>query len=55
MKIRGGLGAVLVVSVENDINYDINALKAFVVDGKKIKPDTWYTLKGEKVVEVKER
>ena len=54
VKIRGGLGAVLVVAVENDSNYDINAWKAFVVDGKNIKPDTWYTLKGKKVVEVAE-
>ena len=54
VKIRGGLGAVLVVAVENDSNHDIDAWKAFVVDGKKIKPDTWYTLKDKNVVEVAE-
>ena len=42
--VKGGLGAVLVIAVENDDNYDINEWKAVVVDGEKVKADTWYTL-----------
>ena len=51
-KIRGGLGAVLVIAVEEDDSFDIKEWKSFVVDGKTIKADTWYTLKGGQIVEV---
>ena len=44
IKIKGGLGAVLMIALENDNNYDIKHTKTFVVDGEKIKADTWYTL-----------
>jgi len=52
IKARGGLGAVLVICVENDSDYDIREWKAVVVDGETIKPDTWYTLKDGEIVEV---
>ena len=51
VKVRGGLGAVLVIAEENANNYDIYKWAATVVDGEKIKPDTWYTLKNGEFVE----
>ena len=53
MKIRGGLGALLVCAIENERNYDIVAWKAVVVDGERIKADTWYTVKNGELEEVK--
>jgi len=44
VKVRGGLGAILVIATENDNDYDIKEWKAGVVDGETIKADTWYTL-----------
>ena len=43
-KVRGGIGSVLVVCVENEDSYDIAEWKAAVVDGERIRPDTWYTV-----------
>ena len=54
VKIKGGMGAILVIAVENDVDYDIKEWKAFVVDGETVKPDTWYTLKDGRPVEVDE-
>ena len=54
VKIKGGMGAILVIAVENDEDYGIKKWKAFVVDGKNIKPDTWYKLKNGDIVEVSE-
>ena len=54
VKIKGGMGAILVIAVKNDEYYDIKEWKAFVVDGENIKPDTWYKLKNGDIVEVSE-
>ena len=54
VKIKGGMGAILVIAVENDVDYDIKEWGAFVVDGETVKPDTWYTLKDGRPVEVDE-
>ena len=54
VKIRGGMGAILVCAVEKDTNYNIATWAAVVVDGEKIKPDTWYTVKGGQFVEAGE-
>ena len=43
-KVRGGIGSVLVVCVEKKNSYDIAEWKAAVVDGERIRPDTWYTV-----------
>ena len=43
-RIRGGLGAVLVIAEENDCDYDIASWRAVIVDGETIKADTWYKL-----------
>jgi hypothetical protein len=51
IKAKGGLGAVLVIAVENDNNFDLKEWKAFVVDGETVKADTWYTLRNGKLVE----
>ena len=53
-KVKGGLGAVLVLVEENSNNYDIKAWKAVVVDGERIKEDTFYVLKDGEFVEVSE-
>ena len=52
VKVRGDLGAVLVVAVENDLNYDIKEWKAGVVDGDVLKPGIWYTVHDGEWVEV---
>ena len=50
---KGGLYSVLVLTdwewVGND--YVPWAVKAIIIDGKTYKPDTWYELRGGKVVE----
>jgi hypothetical protein len=51
VKIKGGLGAVLVICEENADNCDIKEWKAFVVDGTDIRVDTWYKLVNGKLVE----
>lgn len=50
--VCGGLGSLLVIAEENDINCRIKAWKAVVVDGETIKPDTWYELKNGEFAEV---
>jgi hypothetical protein len=44
VRVRGGMGAVLVIVEENESNYDIASWKAAIVDGSRIKADTWYKL-----------
>ena len=51
VKIRGGLGALLVCAIENERNYDIVDWKAVVVDGERIKADVFYTLTNGEFVE----
>ena len=43
-KVRGGIGAVLVIAEEERTNYKVKDWQVVVVDGKNIKPDTWYKL-----------
>mgnify|MGYP003290233432 CR=1 FL=1 len=54
IKARGGLGSILVIAVENEDNYDIKEWKAEVVDGVKIKADTWYKLENGEFVEIED-
>ena len=54
VRVKGGLGAVLVIAEEKSDSYDIAEWKAAVVDGEEIKPDTWYTLKDGEFMEVKD-
>jgi hypothetical protein len=53
-KIKEGMGAMLTIAKESENDYDIVAWKSFVIDGKKYKPDTWYTLENGKVVEARD-
>ena len=52
-KAKGGIGAVLVL-VKTDYDGEIEILKTAKVDGEKVKADTWYTVKGNRLAEVKE-
>ena len=52
-KARGGIGSWLVLT-ERDNDHHIKDVIAIRIDGKKYKPDTWYALKGGKVVKAGE-
>ena len=54
VRVKGGMGALLVIAEENTSDYNIAEWKAVVVDGEKIKPDTWYKLEDGDLVEVPE-
>ena len=54
VKIRGGMGAMLTIAVENDADFSIKEWKSFVIDGETHKADTWYTLKDGEIVEAPE-
>ena len=51
VKVKGGLGAILVIVKEERESYNIDKWKAVVVDGEQIKADTWYKLKDGEFVE----
>ena len=50
-KVKGGLGAILAIAEENNHDNDIKEWKVFVVDGEKVKADTYYALKDGEIVE----
>ncbi len=50
-RVKGGIGAVLVLVEENYNDCGIKAWKAEVVDGDRIKADTFYTLEDGEFVE----
>ena len=54
VKVKGGIGSILVLCEEKQMNSDIDSLVAFEIDGKAYMSDTWYTLKDGKVVECSE-
>ena len=43
-RVKGGIGSILIIAEEYNNNYNIKFWKSEVVDGEKIKPDTWYRL-----------
>lgn len=49
-RFKGGKWAVFAAEIWK--NGEMVGIKTAVVDGEKIKADTWYTLKGKKFVEV---
>ena len=54
-KAKGVLGSAIVLverTTWNGVRYPLNNIKAAIVDGEKIKADTWYTLKNGEFVEV---
>ena len=52
-KFKGGMWAVFACEMRDDYG-ELIGMKAAVVDGATIKPDTWYTLKDGEFVEVAE-
>ena len=52
VRVKGGIGAILVIAEERDDTYDIVDWKAVVVDGEVVKADTWYRLENGELVEV---
>ena len=52
VRVKGGLGAVLVIAEENESDYDIKDWSAVLVDGETIKADTFYMLKNGEFVEM---
>ena len=52
VKAKAGIGGIIVIIEENLTNCGIKSWKAEIVDGEKIKPDTWYMLKNGEMVEV---
>lgn len=55
MRVKGGIGAVLVIAEEDTNSYDIKDWKAVVVDGETVKADTWYKLVNGELVDVTEQ
>lgn len=54
VQVKGGLGSILVI-VETQSSIEIDDYCVAIVDGEKIKPDTWYKLHDGEFVEVVER
>ena len=54
IKVKGGIGSLLVIAKEYSNTYDIKEWKAAIVDGETIKADTWYTVENGKWIEVTE-
>ena len=44
VRAKGGIGAILVIAEENEDDFKIKKMQVAVVDGKKIKADTWYKI-----------
>ena len=53
-KVKGGIGSILIFVLEKEGTYEIEDWEAVVVDGKTIKPNTWYKLEHGKIVETEE-
>ena len=54
VRVRGGMGAILVLAEEYDDSYKLKEYKVIVIDGETYKPDTWYSLKDGDVIETSE-
>ena len=56
VRVKGGIGAVLVIAKENENenDYSVKEFATAIVDGKDIKADTWYKLENGKLVEADE-
>ena len=51
VRVKGGIGSVLVLCEEKTDSCDIETVKMIVIDGKNYKPDTWYKIESGEVVE----
>ena len=54
VKAKGGIGSLLVIAEEYRNSCNVKEWKAEIVDGEKIKPDTWYKLENGEFVEVED-
>ena len=54
VRVKGGLGAVLVIVEENKNDYSVKEFATAIVNGEDIKADTWYKLENGKFVETDE-
>ena len=54
VKVKGDLGAILVLCEEQEDDFSIKEWAAVLVDGKDVKPDTWYRLNNGQIEEVTE-
>ena len=52
VRVKGGIGSILVIAEEKEDTHDIVDWKAVVVDGEIVKSDTWYRLENGELVEV---
>ena len=55
-KAKAGLGSAIFIAERGEFNgktYPLLNIKAAIVDGEKIKADTWYTLRNGEFMEVK--
>ena len=50
-KIRGGIGAIITCAIESKESFDIITWASGIVDGEKLKPDVWYTVKDGAFIE----
>ena len=53
-RVRGKMGAILVIALEKEDSYEIESWAAGVVDGKTLKPDIWYKLENGEFVEAED-
>ena len=56
-KAKGAIGSAICVCERgewNGMTYPLLSIKAAIIDGETLKPDTWYTLKDGEFVEVEE-
>ena len=52
--MKGGIGSILIFVLEKEGSFEIEDWETVVVDGKTIKPNTWYKLENGKIVEAEE-
>ena len=52
VRVKGGIGSILVIAEEKEDTHDIVDWKAVLVDGEIVKADTWYRLENGELVEV---
>jgi hypothetical protein len=50
-RVKGKIGSILVIALENDEDFKIKDFAVGIVDGEKIKADTWYKLENGQLVE----
>lgn len=54
VRVKGGIGAILVVAEEYQTRHEVKCGKAFLIDGEKYKADTWYVLRDGEIVEAED-